>query len=316
MRIRRPVAALAVAGALVATTPAAEPAAELDEAIQTMLSARGSDEELDRAIAEARKLGASEQSVVEARFLYHVDRREDDKLAAMLPDMLRQSERFKLEDSGIFAVEEDWLAVLEYVKSIAALRKGDREGFKKHITEAFWLSPRQGAAFAPHIERVRLAEAMKDVRVDAALELRDLNGSAVTLAKLRGESKAVLLHFFSPWSRECEESIGDLRAVAAELAGHKIPVVGIVGEGGDEMVADTVELLGGLDEPAPGAWLVDHPKTPLGRLLRIQSAPTMVLVANDGRVLFNGHPADEALWTALAKIAPGCRRPAVDGPDH
>src|SRR5690606_22426059 len=113
---------------------------------------------------------------------------------------------------------------------IDALLKGDRDGFKKHITEAFWLSPRQGAAFAPHIERLRLKDAMAKLRIDFSLPLPDLTGKQTSLAELSEGSKALVLHFFSPWSRECEESMPDFRAVAAELAKHKIAVVSVVGE--------------------------------------------------------------------------------------
>ena len=295
---------------------AAEEDAGLDEAIETMLSVRESDRKLEEAIEKARSLGARDQAILEARFLYHVDRREDGKLAALLPQMIEQGERFEIADSEIFAFKEDWLAVLEYVKAVAALEKGDRDAFKEHITDAFWLSPRQGTAFAPYIERVRTDEAMKRVRVDRDLELKDLSGRSTTLKALAGDSEAVLLHFFSPWSRECEESIDDLRAVTAELAKHKIPVIGIVGEGGEEAVADTVGLLESLEEPAPGAWLVDHPKKPLSRLLRIQSAPTMILVDAAGKVRFNGHPSDDRLWKELSDIAPGSSQPAVGEGGH
>ncbi|MCH7228994.1 TlpA family protein disulfide reductase [Haloferula sp. A504] len=311
-----PIAAAVLATSLIASAEPETGSTPLDEAVETMLSVRESDARLEEAIADARKLGAGTQAVIEARFLYHVDRREDAQLAAMLPAMLEQADRFRIEESRIFAFEEDWLAVVEYVKAIAALEKGDRAGFKKHITEAFWLSPRQGAAFAPHIERVRLTEAMKRIRVDFELGLTDLNGRPASLGQLRGESKAVLLHFFSPWSRECEEGLDDLRSVAGELGKHGIPVIGIVGEGGAEAVAETSDLLATLKEPAPGAWLVDHPENPLARLLRIQSAPTMILVDKSGRVLFNGHPSDEQLWKDLSEIAPGCKRPARRNAGH
>jgi hypothetical protein len=307
----RPRSVAAIAIALACSLPTGALASQLDEAVETMLSERESPAKLEQAIAAARKLGASDQSIIEARFLFHVDRREDDELAAMLPAMLGQAGRFKLADSEIFAVEEDWLAVVEYVKSLAALEKKDLEGFKKHITEAFWLSPGQAAAFAPHIERVRLDQAMKKVTVDQDLPLSDLNGKKTRLAELRGDAKAMLLHFFSPWSRECEDSIDDLRAVHAELLKHRIPLIGIVGGDGGPVVADTAEFLASLPKPAPGAWLADHPESPLGRLLRVTSAPTMVLVDDTGKVLFNGHPADPGLWQALSRLAPGLVRPAT-----
>ncbi|MBK1826990.1 TlpA family protein disulfide reductase [Haloferula rosea] len=287
----------------------------LDQALQDMLSERESPGALDERIEAARKLGATEQAILEARFLYHVDRREDDKLAAMLPELEAQAKNFKLSESQIFAVEEDWFAILEYVRAIKALEEKDRDGFKKHITEAFWLSPQQGAAFAPHIERLRLEEAMKKVKVDFSLSVQDLNGETALLQSLAKDRKAVLLHFFSPWSRECEESLPDFTASAKALEQAGIAVVTIIGESMPEAIADTRAIL----EATPGltgSWLIDHDTSPLSRTLRIQAAPTMVLVELDGTIRFNGHPSDPSLWSEVKGIAPGFKRPEVDGNGH
>jgi hypothetical protein len=59
--------------------------------------------------------------------------------------------------------------------------------------------------------------------------------------------------------------------------------------------------------------LIDREKDTLSRLLRIQSVPAMVLVSAEGKVLFNGHPSEDHLWEALSKLAPGAKRPALEG---
>ncbi len=84
-----------------------------EAALDNLLAERESPKALKAAIAEARKAGVSEQAILEARFLYHVDHREDEAIAAMLPEFLKQRDGFKLEDSAIFGVKEDWLAVIE-----------------------------------------------------------------------------------------------------------------------------------------------------------------------------------------------------------
>ena len=277
-----------------------------------MLEERGSPNDFEASVKRARSLGVSEQAVLEARFLYQVDRGDDDGLVAMLPDFLARRDRFQPEDSEIFAVREDWLAVVEYVQALAALKKKDYDAFKKHITEAFWLSPRQGNAFAPHIDRLRLDEAMRDIRIDPKTRLEALDArEPVELAGLMKERKALLLHFWSPWSRECEDSLPDFKAVALELQRHQIAVASMLAESEPEARKDARELIATLGTPPPGAWLIDEGRHSPSRMLRIQNLPTMVLLSTEGRVLFNGHPSEERLWQELAKLAPDIARPPL-----
>jgi hypothetical protein len=281
-------------------------------ALERMLSERGTSADFETAVKKAREQGVSDQAILEATFLYHVDRREDDKLAAMMPEFLKRKETFKLDESEIFAVREDWLAVVEYVQAIAALKKDDRDGFKKHITEAFWLSPRQGSAFAPHIDRLRLDESMSKIKVDTAARLEPLfGGDAVQLSTLLKDRKALLFHFWSPWSRECEDSMPDFKTTVLELQKNGIAVASLNFETTPEALVDAKRIATTLGTPAPGAWLIDREKDSLHRMLRIQSVPSMVLVSPEGRVIFNGHPSEDRLWEALAAMAPDIKRPAV-----
>lgn len=283
-------------------------------ALERMLSERGAPDAFEAAIKKARAQGAGDQAILEARFLYHVDRREDDKIAAMLPEFLKRKDEFKLEESEIFAVTEDWLAVVEYVQAIAALKKDNRGDFKKHITEAFWLSPRQASAFAPHIDRLRMDEAMRKVKVDGAIKLPSLLAKEpLELGVLMRDRKALLLHFWSPWSRECEASMPDFKVTATELEKHGVAVASVLAESTPDAEKDAKEIVAGLGDKPPGVWLLDREKDSLLRLLRIQNLPTMVLVSPEGEVTFNGHPSEDDLWDKLSKLAPEVKRPAVEG---
>jgi thiol-disulfide isomerase/thioredoxin len=292
---------------------AANPAAgqsTREAALDNLLAERESIQALDAAIAEARKSGVNEQAILEARFLYHVDHREDAAIAALLPEFLKQRDTFKIEDSAIFGLKEDFLAVIEYVEAIAALGKNDKDGFKKHITEAFWLSPRQASAFAPHIERMRLEEAMRAVKIDFTLKLKSVTpGDAIALNALLAGKKALLFHFWSPLSQECEAAMPDFITTARALAGHGIAVASLIVDDSPELITPAREMIGALGDKAPGAWLVDSKDKPLGRDLRIQNLPTMVLVSPDGKVLFNGEPTDDAFWETLAKTDARITRP-------
>lgn len=279
-------------------------------ALDTLLSVRNSEKSLNEAIAAARNVGISNQAILEARFLYHVDRREDTDLAAMLPDFIKQREDFKLTDSAIFSVKEDWLAVNEYVEAITSLKKGDKDAFKTHITEAFWLSPRQASAFAPHIDRMRLEESMRSVKIDFDAKYDSLiPGDAVTFKSLIQDKKAMLLQFWSPTSRECESSLADYAITAKSLLDKGITMVSILTEDSDTNLTNARKMILPLGEKPPGSWLVDQKNKTLALQLRVQTLPTFVLISNGGQILFNGDPTDDGLWDALKKVDSKITRP-------
>jgi hypothetical protein len=281
-----------------------------EAALDNLLSERDSEKALNEAIAAARKVGISDQAILEARFLYHVDRREDADIAAMLPEFIKQRGDFKLKDSAIFSVNEDWLAVNEYVEAITSLKKGDKGAFKTHITEAFWLSPRQASAFAPHIERMRLEESMRSVKIDFDTQWVALNGGEeVTLKSLMKDRKAMVMQFWSPASRECEGSLPDYAITAKALAAKGIAMVSILTEGSAAILTDARKMILPLGEKPPGTWLIDQKDKPLFLDLRVRTLPTFVLVSNSGQILFNGDPTDDGLWEALKKIDPEIIRP-------
>ena len=283
-----------------------------ESAVNRLFNERGTIGDFNKAASEAAKERVSEQAILEARFLYHVDKHDDAAIAAMLPDFLKRKDTFKLEDSEIFAVPEDWLAVIEYVQSIDALRKGDQASFKKHITEAFWLSPHQGSAFAGHIERLRLDGAMRDLRIDLAARYNVLDGSGdKSLADIFMDRKSLLVHFCIPWSHKCEESLPDFLATAKELENHGIAVISMLADPSSKSISDARATLAAAGKYPPGTWIVDHKTPSLARQLRIRDLPAMAIVDPNGRVLYNGTPDEDEFWSALQNVAPGFKRPAV-----
>ncbi len=294
------------------TTSGASPR---EVALDNLLSERDSEQRLQEVIAAARIVGISEQTILEARFLYHIDRREDDAVAAMLPDFIKQRDLFKIEDSSICGQKEDWLAINEYVQAMALLKQGDKAGFKSHITEAFWLSPHQAAAFAPHIERMRLAEAMQAVKIDFGMKLASLSGNdALSLKELSTHQKALVLHFWSPSSSESTASLPDYALTAKSLEEKGITMVSILTGDATKTQDAARKLLLPLGPKPPGYWLIDSTDHPLAKELRVQTLPLVVLVSNEGGILFNGEPGDDDFWTALMKIDPSIRRPEMTGP--
>ncbi len=281
------------------------------EALETLLAERGPPEVFARAVDTARRAGVGGQALLEARFLYQVDRGDDAALAALLPDFLSRQESFRLGDSVIFSVEEEWLSVIEYLRALDALRLGDKAAFKKHITEAFWLNPGHAAAYAPHIDALRMREAMAAVRIGFPIRLARLGGGdAVDLGALANEGKALVLHFWSPWSRGCVEAMPDFIATAEVLAAHGIAVVSVVDGGMPGLVEEAVELARPHFGKPRGAWLVDSADAPLARKLRVRAFPTMVIVSAQGEVLFNGNASQEEFWTIMRRMDARITRPA------
>jgi hypothetical protein len=292
------------------TQPAADPALR-EAALENLLSERSSPKAFEKAVTTARQTGVAEQAILEARFLYHVDREDDSAIAAMLPEFLKRRDSFEPADSAIFALTDDWLAVVEYVSALAALEKNDRAAFKKHITEAFWLSPGQAAAFAPKIERVRLEEAMREVRVDLTIAPAPLVGDspARSLANLLEDRKALLIHFWSPWSRECDAAMPDFITTAAMLERHHIAVLSLLPDQPPKLRDDALAMIRPHLAKPCGSWALDANSHSLARLFRVRNLPSMVLVSTTGSVLFNGDPSDPRLWNALDQLSPEIKRP-------
>ncbi len=283
-----------------------------EDVIEQLFSERESPEALEKAILSARKLGIPEQAILESKFLFHIDRAEDAEIAKMLPEMVKQSENFKLADSEIFGSEDDWLAIVEYARAISALQKGEKQAFKKHITEAFWLSPSQGAAFAPHIQRLRLMDAMKEVELDKARKYRNtLNAESTSLETIMADKKGTMLHFWSPWSPECEATLADFLITAELLTKNGIGVASLLPEASEKVNVAAKEMLVATGKSIAGHWMVDAEKSPLSAQLKVSTVPTVVLLDSKGKVVYNGHPGNEEFWGLLEKLNPEIKRPEM-----
>jgi len=261
--------------------------------------------------AKAEKEGAPKQALVEARFLYLVDSGDDAALAnysttleAHLPDL-------RMDESVIFSVPEDYRAIVEYTRALSALQKGAKDQFKKHITEAFWLSPSQATVFGRHIDQVRLEGAMKELKFDFTRKLKNQkDGKELPLKSHLGDAPAILLHFWSPWARESLDSMPDFLTMANELKKHKIPATSVLLTGNEESKQAADEFLKEQkDSTTASLWLQDDQKGTLASLLRVKAFPTVILLSKDGSVLFNGHPIETKFWSVLKKIEPKITRP-------
>ncbi|MBT8043930.1 MAG: hypothetical protein KJO79_03180 [Verrucomicrobiae bacterium] len=278
-------------------------------AMEKLFSNMGTDD-FAEALEEAKKADIHPQVILEARFLHLIDMRDTAGLAAMAPELLDKRDAFDPDNSEVFSVKEDWLAIIHYTQALAALQKGNKADFKKHITEAFWLSPRQGQAFAPHIDKLRLEEAMKSITLDPARVLQAQDGSKpYSLGELMKGHKATVLHFWSPMSQEVQINMPDFVMTTQSCADQNIAVISVL-VGRYPNIAEDAEIIRKEDAAkARCTWLVDSNKNTLANLLRVTDIPTMVIASSQGKIMFNGHPSDKNFWKTIQKIAPDFKRP-------
>lgn len=278
-------------------------------AIEKLFSSMGQ-AEFPNALRQAREANVHPQVLLEARFLHLIDMGDDAGLAAMAPELTSTSGSFDPDNSEVFSIKEDWLAIVHYTQALAHLQNGNKTGFKKHITEAFWLSPRQGQAFAPHIDQLRLDEAMASITLDLLKSMSyQENTEFTTLGKLMNGSKATILHFWSPMSQEVQLNLPDFILTTQSCKEQNIKVLSILTGQYPGIRRDAENIRKEDAAEAQCTWLVDSNIKSLADILRVRDIPTMVIVSPDGKILFNGHPSNNKFWEVIQKVAPGFARP-------
>lgn len=271
-----------------------------EAALDTLFSIPGTLAELHAALENASAHGVAPQARLEARFLFHVQHNDDDGIIALLPDLEKTSATFTLDDTEIFSTKEDFMAVIEFARAIKSLKEKNNEAFKKHITEALWLSPNQASAFTPYIEKMRLAEHIKSTTFSYDVQLPALSDAKPAhLRVLTEEKAATLIHFWSPWSDDCETATTDLTLLQPELKSHNVALLNVLVSDKSEIVAEAKDYLAGQDPPLGGAQLIDRAKDRIATKLRVTDIPTVVLLSPEGKILFHGPPGDAAIVTVL-----------------
>lgn len=269
---------------------------------------------LNQAIKKAKEAGLPGQLILEARFIFLVNENDIKSLAALAPELEKQLPGFSADNTMIFAVKDDFESIVHYTKALAALEKKDTPLFKKHITEAFWLSPSHASQFAPHIHQLRLQEAMKKVtlNLERSFEDQKKEETKTSLKQIAGDAPAFLIHFWIPGFDPSMMAMPEMKIVSQTLIKNKIPVVSFLLGDTSEIKEEAAAYLAGEGSANPGHWLIDAEKSSLASQLRVTSFPTVVLVDHQGRILFNGDPADKDLWDELARLNPEIKPPTIE----
>lgn len=288
------------------TAPSAE--AEAEAAVtaakakaQRLFAAGISEAELMDLAKQANKSGVPRQQVIEAKLVWGLRSQNTDFLVKILPEVEILAENFDPTTAAAMPNAEAVRSFISYIKAMKAEAAQDEAGFKQHILEALWLNPQQGQVFLQSISKHRLSAQMASLKVDLKLPLTTSGGEATTLKDVLGGKKALLLDFWASWCGPCMQLMPALKHKAEALSAHGVVVAAVNKD--DENAESTAERLRNeLNIPIP--WLVEPAERPFTKELQIESIPRMVLLSPEGKVLFNGHPEDPALWLALKKIDP------------
>jgi len=258
--------------------------------------------ELDVAIDAAKSAQMRKQIIVEARLLFGFRSQDTDFLVSLIPDLESTALEFAPQYSiaGLGTVEQ-LRGLIAYVRALAAMEHKDADSFREQINEAFWNCPQQAGLFGQAVEQFQLRDKMSRWTVDFATPLLASGDKETTLAKVIAQRKAVLLVF---WADSAPASVNAMPAVqqfADYLATQNIAVAGLnVDRAEAEPKAERVRAEKKLKMP----WLIELEDRALSSQLEISDLPRAVLITQQGRVVFHGHPLEPSLWRALKRISP------------
>lgn len=285
-----------------AQAPAAEEAISgAKELLQRLFSQETTEEELLSLAKEANKAGMPRQQIIEAKLVWGLRHQDTKFLMKILPEVEILATSFDSANAAMLPNAEAVTSFVSYIKALKAGDAGDENAFKQHILEAIWLNPKQAPVFLQSIEKFRRESKMGALTVDLKIPLTNSMGEATTLHDQLGGKKALLLDFWASWCGPCMNLMPALKKKAEKLSAHGVIVAAM---NKDDENAESIAERIRKEQNATLPWLVEPPDRPYSKAFEIDSIPRMILLSPEGKVLFNGHPEDPALWIALKKIDP------------
>jgi len=284
----------------------ADAATAAKEALQKLFAPSTSAEELAELAKEANKLGVPRQQIIEARLVWGLRHQDTAFLTKLLPEVEVLAANFDPSQAAAMPNAEAIKSFASYIRALKAQDNKDAEGFKKHILEAIWLQPGQVSVFIQPIEKTRREEKMAAINVDLKLPLTDSMGEATTLGDLVAGKKAILIDFWASWCGPCMQLMPSLKKKGEMLPAHGI-VVAAMNKDDENALSIAERIRKEQDMKIP--WLIEPAERPFTKQFEIDSIPRMILINPEGKVLFNGHPEDPALWTALKMLDSGIDAP-------
>lgn len=258
--------------------------------------------DFEKCAQEALAAQIPPQGVDEARVIAAIEIANGDELRDAVERANNWLNDWQEPRSLAFDDKNELEAVLHAARARIAELTRDMSTYESELKAAFWADPAHAKRFGAMLTALREKERRANLVLPMDLQIQDSTGKVTTLADLARGKRAVLLDFWASWCGPCMSLMSELRQRAARLDGLGVAVAGVNTEGKDDAAnreaAERVRKQKGISF----AWLVEPSTEPLSKLLGIDSIPTAVLIDSTGRVLFQGHPRDPGLATALAKL--------------
>lgn len=253
-------------------------------------------EALETAILQGRAEGLPEQVILEAQVVYAIKAEDDTHFDSIIERLEANIEHWDYTESRLGKSKTEMQAVIAVLQARQAYLKRDETTFAQAAKEAFWLNPQLAPVLGSWIEKYRLEQQMNSIVFPMNTQLQQSDGGETSLATVVEGKKAVLVSFWASWCGPCIQLMPEVVRRSEVLGKQDVIVVGINVE--DSTKAERERKKRQIQFP----WLVDSTSNPITALLHIQAFPSAVLVSPDGKILFNGHPMDPGLKTALDKL--------------
>ena len=278
------------------------------EAAKTALyeAARDAEKSFDEAYSAAEEAGLSESFLVEARIVNYLSTGNMAKLYDSMGDLEGVADGLEYGMNKTFHSKKQLIGMVASIRAIQAYEAGDIPEFETQAAKSYVNSPEYNEAFGlmrlmTEVRQKEVQEqAMANLRIPMDMKITSADGETRELGEWLSGNQAMLIDFWASWCGPCIQLMPELKAKADTLPDQGVFVAGMNTDSDDPVgkAKKTREQHNMQSVP----WLLEPADRPLSQLLMINSIPRMVLVAPDGKVLYNGHPMDPSLKTALAKL--------------
>jgi len=259
---------------------------------------------------QATTAGIHQQVILEATFLYYVDTENYKGIASIQERFQEHLNKFDTNQSKIFATKEQWQSVIQYGLALKALHNNQEELFKKHITEAFWLSPETSSAFSHHITSLRNKKFMAKISITPEREMLTLaEQTPVTFKSIIKDNDAIVLRFWSPWNQQIDTTYPYIISAAKQCSKSNIAFASIL-TGDDKALIESAQEIVNTEKPSLASqWLIDSKQKSFTKQLRVSDLPTMIIVTKEGKVSYHGSASNNLFWEKLSMINPKIEKP-------